>query len=240
MIGVAVGEGTGWLAFLISFLGGALASGIADVSFRTANSLTNNLGVNALSYLTPIIALAWLALLSQAEVNRVDFLLIGTMAVVTANLMINFESEIRWGFKAVILALVVSGASVYVRDGVFDYLGVEKWYWPAGGYFEALALSATVFTLLLAFRVARLISRTGEEESRTFSAFRRLEILVQRDVISPNFLDCVVLMDSPKDQAELESAYKEARGYFDVSRANISSMKDLDLQLLVLQRQLIQ
>ena len=232
VIGFAIGERIEWFAFLISILGGFLVAGIGDVSFRIANSYTDNLGVNALSYLTPILALAWLALFSQAEVSRLDYLLVGAIAVITANLLVNFESEIRWGFKAVILALVIGGAVVYLRDGVFDYLGVDRWEWTAGGYFEALALSATVFTLLLAFRVARLISRTGEEENRTFSAFRRLDMLVQRDVISPNILDCVVRMDSPKDQDKLASAYREARGYMNAARANVVSMKDVDLQLL--------
>ena len=231
-IGLVIGEGIEWSALMISILGGALIAGIADVAFRIANSYTNNLGVNALSYLTPIVALGWLGLFSQAAVSRLDLLLVGTMAVMVANLLINFEAEIRWGFKAVIIALVIGGAAVYLRDGVFDYLGVEKWHWTAGGYFEALALSATVFTLLLAFRVARLISRTGEEENRTYSAFRRLDILVQRDVIDAEVLACVVRMSSPKDLGQLESAYTEARGYINAARENVGKMKDVDLQML--------
>ena len=43
-----------------------------------------------------------------------------------------------------------------------------------------LALSATVFTLILSFRVARLVSRTAEEDNRTFSLVRSFEALSNR------------------------------------------------------------
>ena len=41
-----------------------------------------------------------------------DYLIIGTAALITANLLIGFEAEIRWGFKSLILSL---GALRYLR-----------------------------------------------------------------------------------------------------------------------------
>ena len=82
--------------------------------------------------------------------------MMGTAAIITANLAMNFEAEIRWGFRALVLALIACGAIVYLRDDVFTPLGIEPWSWTAGGCFESITLSATVFTLILAFRVAPL------------------------------------------------------------------------------------
>ena len=114
----------------------------------------------------------WLGLFSHIGVARVDYLVIGAAAIIVSNLLINFEAEIRWGFKALILALLISGTVVYLREGVFVHFGVESWWWKGGGYFESITLSATVFTLLLAFRVTRLVSRTSEEDNRTFIVYR--------------------------------------------------------------------
>ena len=103
----------------------------------------------------------------------------GTAAIITANLAMNFEAEIRWGFRALVLALIACGAIVYLRDDVFTPLGIEPWSWTAGGCFESITLSATVFTLILAFRVARLVSRTREERARIYNLFRRLDLMVR-------------------------------------------------------------
>ena len=51
----------------------------------------------------------------------------GTAAIITANLTMNFEAEIRWGFRALVLALIACGAIVYLRDDVFTSLGIEPW-----------------------------------------------------------------------------------------------------------------
>ena len=51
----------------------------------------------------------------------------GTAAIITANLTMNFEAEIRWGFRALVLALIACGAIVYLRDDVFTSQGIEPW-----------------------------------------------------------------------------------------------------------------
>ena len=49
----------------------------------------------------------------------------GTAAIITANLTMNFEAEIRWGFRGLVLALIACGALVYLRDDVFTSLGID-------------------------------------------------------------------------------------------------------------------
>ncbi len=212
----------------VAVAGGLLSSGLADVLFRAANTIGDNLGVNAISYTTPLFALGWLSLFSTVEVAKPDFLIIGAMIVVMSNLLINFEAEIRWGFKSLILALGMFGMVAYLRDGLFDFLEVADWYWPAGGYFEAVALSATVFTLLLAFRVARLVTRTNAEEYRTFVVFRKLDLLVRRGVISDRVREYVMRVGDSQDQGEIREAYTRAR----VEIAGICPSNEADRQRL--------
>ena len=231
-IGFSAGEVPSFDILSVGVAGGLLFHAPASILLRKSNLATNNLGINSLGYAIPIFSLIWLAIFSEIRVERVDYLIIGASAIVIANLLINFEAEIRWGFKALILALGASGVFVHLRDDIFELLGVDKWHWTTGGYFEALALSATVFTLLLAFRVARLISRTGDEENRTFDVFRKLDLLAQRGVIDGNIRDCILRIDAPKDQNDLENAYGEARNYIAAARANVNDIKDIDLQLL--------
>ena len=227
----------------IGLLGGLVFNAMANVLWRKANLATNNLGVNAVAYITPIISLVWLFLFSQSEVPRVDYLVIGASAIVTANLLINFEAEIRWGFKALIVSLWACGGFVYLREGMFDFIGVDQWYWADSGHFESITLSATVFTLLLAFRVARLVSRTSEEDSRTFAVYRKLNMLSRRGIISPEV--CVHILDI--DRADNNSlaekrAYSRVRALIDdvdpvpLNEADAQLLSDAESQLDALVR----
>ena len=106
---------------LIGLLGGAFIAGTSNIMYRKANLTTSNLGVNAVIYAGPIIAVAWILLFSNiwpsvrpSDVHP-DFFVIGTLAVISANLLINFQAEIRFGFRSLIIALWASGAFVYFR-----------------------------------------------------------------------------------------------------------------------------
>ena len=107
--------------------------GIADSLYRLGNLINRGLGINAITYLSPLLALVWLFAFSQVEVSRVDYLIIGAAAIITANLLINFEAEIRWGFKALLLGFGTCGAIVYLREEIFELLGVEQWLWTGVG-----------------------------------------------------------------------------------------------------------
>ena len=109
-MGVAFSESISTQSLLIAFVGGVLCNGVANIFWRRANVVTTNLGVNAVAYATPIFSLVWLALFWHIDVARADFLLIGAMSIVSANILINFESEVRWGNQG-------SGArAVVLRD----------------------------------------------------------------------------------------------------------------------------
>ena len=147
-----------------------------------------------------------------------DYLIIGTAALITANLLIGFEAEIRWGFKSLILSLGACGTFVYFRDDIYAFLGIGDSEWVVGAYFTWIALSATIFTLLLAFRVASLVSRTNSEEAYAFSVFRKLDRLAQEGVIDRDVLEYAARVDAPQNQVDLKEAYTELRGYIGRAR----------------------
>ena len=214
---------------IIGFVGGATANAIGGIAWRKAQFSTDNLGVHAMAFSVPVVALIFLFSFHQADILRADYLIIGSGMIIVANLLINFEAEIQWSFKALILALVSCGAIVYFREDLMEnWLGIPNWSWSGDGYFGSIALAGTVFTLLLAFRVARLTTRTSEEENRTFSILRKLDSLFRRRIIDGDVRECIRLIDETNKQAVLKEHYLKARSYF--HQAAISN--DSDRQIL--------
>ena len=176
-----------------------------SILLRASNLTTDNLGINALGYGIPIFSLVWLAIFSEIGVARIDYLVIGTAAIVSANLLINFEAERLIGFKALVISLWACGTWVYLRNAeIYDWSG------KSDAYFDVLFLSATVFALILSFRVVRLANRTQAEDNRAFKLCRELDELAWRGIIHPRVSRQVIVMDE-KDGQELEAAYIEAR-----------------------------
>ena len=95
---------------------GVLANSAGAICFRVANLKSGNLGVNALSYATPLFTLAWLWFLSMLDVPHMDYLIIGVMGVVSANLLINAAPATRGGYKVLVGALWAFGTLIYL-DG---------------------------------------------------------------------------------------------------------------------------
>ena len=222
---------------LFGILWGFVINATANVAWRYANLITDNLGINALSYATPIISLVWLFLFAQVSVYRADYLIIGALAVASANLLINFEAEVRFGFKALILALWGCGAFVYLRDDFLHLLPFGGWLWPRETYLGALGLSATVFILLLTFRVARIAPRTRDEDNQIFALHRNLEMLARRNLIDPTADQYVRGIDSARNPEELQRAYTQAKLCFaqaaavDLPPADRRLLSDAEAQL---------
>lgn len=213
-----------------AFLGGLIVNGTAGILWRRANMDENNKSFNALGYAIPILSLLFLLWFQLAVIPQVDYLVIGVVAIVVANLLINFDAEVRWSFEALILALGGCGTVVYFRDELLGLVNIRALNWSGDGYFASIGMTATIFTLLLAFRVARLVTRTNDEQNRTFVILRKLDHLAKRGVIhrddNGDVRDCILSIDETNKQNELKRHYRRARGY--IARATPESQSDRD------------
>ena len=209
--GVLQSESISYTTFLYTVIGGFICLSVANILWRKVNLVTTELGINALSYATPLFSLVWLFLFSQVNVARVDYLVIGTAAIIIANMLINFEAEVRFGFRSLILALWTFGAFVYLRDDFLIYLPFGGWLWPRETYLGALGFSATVFILLLTFRVARIAPRTQDEDNRIFALHRNLELLARRGLIAPEASEHLRAIDGARNVEELRLAYTRVK-----------------------------
>ncbi|MDE0132681.1 MAG: hypothetical protein OXQ32_10535 [bacterium] len=124
-------------------MGGTLRVG-SSLLWRHANQITHALGINAIGYGEPLFGVLWLALFWEVDISRVDYLVLGTCAIIASNILINSEVEISRGFKSAILAMWATGAIVYLRD--------DGPLWGSGRFFGVLALLAGAFALLQALR----------------------------------------------------------------------------------------
>lgn len=206
-VGVAREEVADIALLKIGLIAGTVSS-IAGICLRWSNMITKNLGVNAISFATPIFALLWLWFFSRVGVANSNYLVIGAAAIIAANILINFEAEIRLGFKAMVLALWACGAFVILR--------ADEWLWENNSYFNTLALAATLFILILSFRVERLVRRTSQEETAAFAISHKLKNLTAAAGASDgkdgeSVLDRFIKMDASENQNDLQDAYQEIK-----------------------------
>ena len=186
VLGFAAGGGISVRASLTSIIAGTGLLSLGSICFRRANLETKDPAVNALSYATPVVALLWLAAFSEIHVANTEHLVIGTTAIVAMNLLLNVDPEevvddaYRLGFRALVSSLWIFGAVVYSRD---DWFTSEQLRWSADEYWTILTLSATVFTLVLSFRVNRIVNRTTSEDHQTALILRKLENLSRQGLI---------------------------------------------------------
>lgn len=204
-------------------------------------------GVNALFFCAP--AFAVLILMTVGiSLPRFDLYIVGAALIVAINILIQSKPDrlrdpvpfgkagtpnARLGFTAFILGIWIFGTILYTRDEIFP----NSWLaWGAGEYWGLIALSATVFALILGFRVARLTTRIGREDEIMLSLFRDCEHLVDRG-LEDDVLNLLLDLDTARP-GELLSTYNSIRirirGALDatddneVKRLLYSAQKQLD------------
>ena len=173
-----------------------------------------NLAMQAIRYTTPVFSVLYLLVASQVGSMRGDIFVMGLAAIVVGNILVNFKAEDRFGIASLVVALWVSGVIVVYRDSFLeDLFSASGWFLDSDKYFAILALSATVFTLLLAFRINRISNRTLEEEKVVFSLLARLDRIEYFYDIK--LQDKLKQIDSPKGPDILKSQYTEIRHKID-------------------------
>lgn len=184
---------------------------------RRANLGTENLGVNAIAYTMPVFSLALFRLFGLVEGVRMDFVVMGSIAIVAMNLFLSFDPDYRLGFnrrmsfKALVIGFWAVGCTVYMRD---EWLPSATVTLDAGAYWSLIALIGTTFTLILSFRVSKIHTRTSYEEHHTALVFRKLEDLVRRGIVHPLAIRSLIGMDSAHRPADLSRHYVSLRRCF--------------------------
>ena len=139
--------------------------------------------LNAIAYATPVLAIIWLLAWNRIDIARFDMFIMGAALIVAVNLMINFKADLnRVGFQWLVVSIWIAGVAIYFRDWVGSLSSVS-WLWEHEivDYYTIVALSVTVFTLILSFRASRLVQRTHDEEKLAFSLYRNLESLGEHE-----------------------------------------------------------
>ena len=191
LAGVGGGSWPGAQAVTGAVIAGALLHSTSLVLVRKANLATTELTINAVFYLNPVVSLGWLAVFTDIVVPQVDLLIIGAAAIVSVNILLNLDPEYRpdvsrLGFKSLVLGLWAFGAFVYLRD---DLLSEPHLLWTGGAYWTVLTVSATVFTLILSFRISRLTARLATEQHLAVSLFAKCRQLCRRKVLDDSILE---------------------------------------------------
>lgn len=163
--------------FLGALIGGLAIGCFTFIFNRKGNIIAKNYpDINAIIYITPVLAIFWLLLARQIEINRPDMFIIGAALIIAINLFINFEVDNnRVGFEVLVISLWLTGVIVYFRDWFFNAAIEANWVWSYHEYYTLVALSATIFTLILSFRITRLENRTAKEEDLAISIYTDLK-----------------------------------------------------------------
>lgn len=224
----------------VAILGAAilgLLSVLGSILWRLANVITTDLAINTITYLTPVFGLGLLTFVG-ITLPRVDLFWMGAILVFAINVLIHLspdeegEYELygtsrprgsRLGFTSLIMALWAFGSVIYLRD---EALPSSLLHWDTSEYWALVALAATVFALILGFRVARLTSRLNSEDEAMIELFRRCEYLVRIGALSDDTLQKLRAFDTAEPKQH-SAAYDAVRTRFAEARALCVHSPDL-------------
>ncbi|WP_419931407.1 hypothetical protein [Candidatus Poriferisodalis sp.] len=241
----------GLIPLVSALAGGIVFRTVTSTQVRIANRQSSNPGINAVAYLSPIVALLALQLvkfigdagsiawLSDAPgIFDLRSLVVGTAAVVAVGVLINFDPEPplaislvsgrelavnRWGYATLVIALWSCGTFVLYRDEIVMQSGIDGFVWSTSDVWGILALSATVFALLLSFRVSRVGERALYEEDALVQIARTLESAERRSLADAEGRRTLWELDHSRGLAEVVERYRTLRGQLSSLRTNLES-----------------
>lgn len=159
-------------------------SGIGIWWLRKGGSLrTQTLNIVGIYYLlTPFLSVIWLIPFGMAQLEQWDYFIIGALIITATSTLIAIEGRTeRKGFRGLIVSLWSVGVLTYFREEWIQWPWLADntpWEWGVGSvdYYSIIVVSATIFILILSFRISRLVERTNKEEDQ----YLRMKILVTR------------------------------------------------------------
>ena len=225
-------------------IGAVLLAGVGvvvAVLLRIGNIGTSRYGVNSLNFLAPFLAIIWLIPVG-IDVPRLDLFIAGGAFILAINVLIQLKPDeerdvrkfqkkpmpgVRLGFTAFIMSIWVFGVFIYIRDEIMPRSWIE---FKIGEYWGLIALSSTVFALILGFRMARLTTQINREDETMVSLFRSSEHLVKDGIFSSDILRQLSDLDSAK-LINLRAQYNMIR---DKVRSGMNSVQSKEGRTLLL------
>ena len=214
-VGLVLGEPRDTTSVGLAVAIGCLIMVPGSALFRSAILSTQRLQVTALCYLIPVGAVGWLGLFGRIEILRPDYLVIGGVGIVSANLLISSEvsgylaGTTRLAFKTLIVSIWSLGVLVYARDTVGSIFEYSKA--GSGEYWAALGVVTTIFTLLVTFRTNRISGRIHLEEDYKITLVRCAEDLNRTGYLSHHDLENIVAICSRASSDARLDRYRRAR-----------------------------
>ena len=197
-------------------------------NFTNVNSV---LAVQPLQFAIPLGMLILLWMLSILDVLHLDYLIIGAMGITVSNLLIrNISSECymwntnldldlvhkRLAYQALMVSLWLFGTIAYITPGFVTDVPLE--------------LPVTIFILILAFRVARLVRRTSQEEEWVIEAFH----IIQR--IRNQVMRNVSVHVNPEQETEIGATLRDAsENLLDIDRHRFVNQLIISYKVMVAQ-----
>lgn len=232
--GWIIGETFDFALAITAFLFGTFLHTPSDILWRRSNYITHTLAVNGITYTQALFSLIWLLIFWNLNVSRVDLLVIGACGIIAANILLNSEAEIHSGFKATVIMLWTAGTITYLRDDSVDYYG--------GEYFGILALSATIFALILGFRINREASQIADENGYYIALLQKVDLLLRRDVLSDDKRDDLEsnlrIIDKTNDYRELNESYIIVHNAIEAAQAANDPHSEAQEQLMEVETEL--
>ena len=194
------------LVVAAGLLTGILVRTPSQIALRAAHSYSNDPALPTIQSALPLISFVVLGSLNLLEVSQWDTLILGILATSFGLALLQFEVDgyrrdyfgdnlvggsrssaidnrtddramprARHGFKALIISMFILGMFIYYRPT--DEPQRLLFRWTGDEYWGLLALSATGFFLLLAFRISYVRNRIDTEEQTVARLLRRIELL---------------------------------------------------------------
>ena len=218
-----------------------IAFGVGVILIRTGNIVAPGPGINALIFLSPPIALGLLMSVG-ITLPRFDLFVVGAILIISINIIIQIRPDeerdysqfgkdplpgTRLGFGGFILSIWAFGTFVYTRDEFMPQFWLD---WEIGEYWGLMALSATVFALILGFRLARLTTRIMNEDGIMFSLYHDAQYLVAKGVVPHSISRSLLDLDTARPQ-EMLRVYNAVKN--DLKGSYDAALSDEDKTLLI-------
>ena len=174
----------------------------------------------AFQFVTPLGILILLWMLSILDVSHLDYLIIGTMGITVSSMLTSDDNSSRRSYQALIVSLWLFGTITYFTEGFVTEVPLE--------------LPITVFILVLAFRVARLVRRTSQEEEWVLDVFHRLKLLASKEPnqdvrrLLEGASQELIGIDRHKSVGDLIGSYKTMVSYLTIIDSSIARRNERD------------